>query len=947
MNDQTTQLVESLSIDGPISIAGAIGIGVLLAILFALLLWSQQRATGAAWAVAFWGLRVIAIAVVLWMLLSPSWVTQRRTTKPQSVAVIVDTSESMDVNDPPSTRQYRWGQAASGDSVEGDPLASCDRATVALQAAIHRCRLARLAVIRHRATKDIRQECEAVTEAVQRAVTHLESSLAGMTGELAESGGKATRVLSLLEGNIIADLRDIVDAVDDSADTAADDLFESLLSAEDDLANVERRVGELTRSLEGSIADANERAGTNSANRMTRREYVTRTLNDMQPNEQSSAETSVSVQAYRFDRQVAQVSFDDGWGEGLRPLEAEGAALVFTDLTESDQPRTNLSAALDRLGKEASSKSIRSAILITDGAHNDSEALAPQEVAQSLAEIPVHVVPIGNTETIRDAMLYRVDAPSAVVEKDSILIDVIVTAFQCANESTRLVLRQNGKLVDERTLRFDSDRTDSRVSFQVDAPELGRQEFELSLAVLEDEASTTNNVSTLTVNVVRDTLRVLLVDRIARWEFRYLDQLFRRDESVQYEKLLFHPEVRATGKIAEAGRLPRDVDGWSNYDVVILGDVAADHFNQSCQQGLDEFVRTRGGHLIVIAGAEFMPHAYARQPIIDMLPVERGRELNSSQGSGVRVTPAGKGHPVLSVAGGWPESERVWSEQFRQQPLYFLSTYSHPKPTTESLLAIEAPGRAVEVDHGADGGPEHALLSWHQLGAGRVVYLAAPDSYRLRFRHGDRYHHRFWGQLMRWLTAAERASGTEAVRIITDRVRYDEGQPVTVTVRLSEDDGNPVRGASIAASANQQQGTVATVDLVADDKVPGRYVGTFANLPAGAYRVTATGTEVERLLSATGDQGHAEARINVSAAGSVELLNTRCNISLLRQIAEVTGGQVVPPTAIQELLMLSTLAPEVSETEERVPLWNRWSFLAIAFACLCTEWVARKRLGLV
>ena len=114
MNDQTAQLVESLSIDGPIGIAGAVGIGVLLAIVFAVLLWSQRRATGTGWAFAFWGLRVIAIAVVLWMLLGPSWVTQHRTTKPQSVAVLVDTSESMDVNDPPSTTPVSVGTCGLG-----------------------------------------------------------------------------------------------------------------------------------------------------------------------------------------------------------------------------------------------------------------------------------------------------------------------------------------------------------------------------------------------------------------------------------------------------------------------------------------------------------------------------------------------------------------------------------------------------------------------------------------------------------------------------------------------------------------------------------------------------------------------------------------------------------------------------------------------------------------
>ncbi|MCA9074813.1 MAG: hypothetical protein KDA93_07260 [Planctomycetaceae bacterium] len=947
MNDQTTQIVESLSIDGPIGITGAIGIGVLLAVLFAGLLWSQRQATGTGWAIAFWGLRVIAIAVVLWMLLGPSWVTQRRTTKPQSIAVLVDTSESMDVNDPPSTRQFRWAQSASGDSATDDPLIACDRAVVGVHAAVQRSQLARQAVLYHRSPRDIRKECDAVAEAVRRAVVHLETSISAMTGDAAENRGKAERVLTLLDGNIAADLREVDDALDDSTAAAEDDLAESLLSIQDALVGAERRLSELTRSLENTFATGDGQSASDQPSGMTRREYVSRTLDDMQQEDAEEIENPVTLKAFRFDRQVTGVSFDNGWSEGLRPLEAGSHTGDSAEEADSDLPRTNLSAALDQLGRAAASDSIRSAILITDGGHNDSAAVAPQEVAQSLAGIPVHVVPIGNTEMIRDAMLYRLDAPAAVVQKDSILIDVIVTAFQCAGEKSRLVLRKNGEPIDERALTFDGDRIDSRVSFQVEAEELGRQEFELSLDPLDDEASTTNNMASLTVNVVNDSLRVLLVDRIARWEFRYLDQLFRRDESVTFDKLLFHPEVRATGAIAQTGRLPRDVEGWSNYDVVILGDIDPQYFDQSCQQGLDEFVRTRGGHLIVIAGAENMPQGFVRQPIMDLLPVERGRELSSAQGLGVRVAPAGRNHPVLTIAGSWPESELLWTQQYERQPLTGLSDYSHPKPTTESLLAVDVPGRAVDVQEGADRSPEHAFLCWHQVGAGRVVFVSAPSTYSLRFRYGDRYHHRFWGQLMRWLTAAERAGGSQLVRISTDRVRYDAGQPVAVTVRLSEKDGNPVRGAMLAATASTQEGPAASVDLVADDKVPGRYFGTFPGLPAGAFRVTATGPDVDRLLVDTEDKNRAEARINVSPAGSIEQVNTRCNISLLKQIAEVTGGQVVPPTAIDELLRLSSLAPEVSEKVERMPLWNRWSFLAIAFACLCTEWVARKRLGLV
>ena len=83
------------------------------------------------------------------------------------------------------------------------------------------------------------------------------------------------------------------------------------------------------------------------------------------------------------------------------------------------------------------------------------------------------------------------------------------------------------------------------------------------------------------------------------------------------------------------------------------------------------------------------------------------------------------------------------------------------------------------------------------------------------------------------------------------------------------------------------------------------------------------------------------------ATDSIEMLNTQCNRPLLEQIAQMTGGQVIPPTAIGEVLELVSFTPEVRERIERTPLWNRWSNLFIVLGCLFTEWVVRKAKGLV
>ena len=107
--------------------------------------------------------------------------------------------------------------------------------------------------------------------------------------------------------------------------------------------------------------------------------------------------------------------------------------------------------------------------------------------------------------------------------------------------------------------------------------------------------------------------------------------------------------------------------------------------------------------------------------------------------------------------------------------------------------------------------------------------------------------------------------------------------------------------------------------------------------------MTLRGDEIEE--STEGDSS-VKTFVNVATSLSSERVNTTCNRPLMKQIAEVSGGHVIPPTALAEWLTLQTGVPETISQVERQPLWNRWSSLWIAFGCLATEWFVRRMKGL-
>jgi hypothetical protein len=591
--------------------------------------------------------------------------------------------------------------------------------------------------------------------------------------------------------------------------------------------------------------------------------------------------------------------------------------------------------------------------LLTDMAHNRPDVGDPRAAAAKLSGTPVYVVPIGNTQPIRDVDLKAISGPGVVMKNDDVVIEATVQAFDCPGETLRVELLRDGQVIQNRELQVESMTALERVRFHTQLDEIGWQRLQVRVAPLNGELSDDNNFGQFEVNVTRDQIAMLLADEMPRWEFRYLAQLFRRDAKVECDELLFHPRMLATGRRAASKAFPSTVDEWDQYDVVLLGDVSSQYLSVASQESLASFIRERGGTLVVIAGDESMPHGFVNQPLEELLPVTKADTASagtSRDGYAFHVTQEGWQHDALMIADTQDSTRLAWEFINRNSPFYSLSKYHHARPTARTLISAVPRSNSTSARDPNSG--RDAWLCWQPVGRGRVVYLASPETYRLRFLRGDRLHYRFWGQLLRWAIATDLASGSQLVSIRTDRSDYQYGDRVEVVVRLRDEAGNVVANAEVKAAAITEGNSRTETPLQSDASEPGRYLGSFDRLPAGIYRVEPAGADVDRLQSAgsvaTTGRGVAVATTSFAVRSPLnrELLDTRSDRALAQQIADATGGQVLPPTAVSEVLALTNLDPIVTEATDVLPLWVQWKYLWIVFGCLCSEWAVRKHRGL-
>ena len=650
----------------------------------------------------------------------------------------------------------------------------------------------------------------------------------------------------------------------------------------------------------------------------------------------SAAEQSW-LQAIRKKAVISHYEF----GEKVVPL---GSAWWGAPKTASGKPHalasaTQLGTALQQIALENTAQPIEAAILITDGGQNAGRD--PRELAPSLAGTTLHIVPIGNTKMQRDVILHHTHAPKAVLQNDNVVIDSIITAYDCDKEKLEVELIDNDAVVDHQTLNVAGEVFDTRVQLRWKAANLGKHSLSFRVVPVSKERTEENNVAKTDIHVMEDKIRVLVADNYPRWETRYLLNLFKRDDRVVFEQLLFEPFAAAGEGVRN--RFPSSLEEWSKYRVVILGDLLPAQLTQQDQKLLRQYIIEAGGNMIIVAGKDAMPAAYLNQPLGAILPVEAGdRALGGNNPFYLHVTDEGSMTLATQIAENPGTSERIWREMSERMPIYALSEFSKPKRTTHSLIWASMSKTSFNPGEPTT----RSFLAWHYVGAGRVVYLAAPITYQLRYRQGDTFHHRFWGQLLRWAVARDLDEGSQTVRLSTDKSRYESGDSVEVSVRLRQLDGKAVSGAKLQIAAVQEDKSVQEIAAKEDASRPGTYHATVEQLPVGPVKLQVAGDAVKNLLASENYRRPVETTINIDPSGMLELRHPLCNMPLLREIADASHGIIVPPTGLKAALQQINLDPEVHESISKQPLWNRWDLFWLFIACLTLEWAGRKYLGL-
>jgi hypothetical protein len=395
------------------------------------------------------------------------------------------------------------------------------------------------------------------------------------------------------------------------------------------------------------------------------------------------------------DTRIVEVTDQQGAGDGTRLFEALASGLA-------DVP----------------SERVAGAIVISDGLAHD----APASAEALGLRAPLHVLTTGRNAEV-DRRIVLVDSPRfGIVGKDQNIRLRVVDKGGPGRAA--ITVRRDGEVIARR--EAISGQT-VQVPVRIDRG--GPNVIEIEAAPIENELTLANNRAVITIDGVRDKLRVLLVSGEPHPGERTWRNLLKADANVDlvHFTILRPPEKQDGTPINELSLIAFPTRELfqvkiKDFDLIIFDRYA----NQSILPLLyfDNIVRyvREGGALLVAAGPEYSgSQSLARTPLGQILPAQPDGSV-IDEAYRARVSEPGKRHPVTRDLPGSEVEPPRWGEWLRlvgARPRSGSAVMTGPGERPLLLLAREQKGRVALFlsDHAwlwargfRDGGPHLDLL---------------------------------------------------------------------------------------------------------------------------------------------------------------------------------------------------------------------------------------------
>ncbi|MFO1020103.1 MAG: hypothetical protein U0903_05330 [Planctomycetales bacterium] len=610
-------------------------------------------------------------------------------------------------------------------------------------------------------------------------------------------------------------------------------------------------------------------------------------------------------------------------------LPARTEVVIEPFATEANQG-TDLAAPLTNVTEKH--KNLRGVVLISDGDWNTGKPPAHAAALLRQKNIPVFVVPVGSKTRLPDVELVNIDLPTFGIAGKTVRIPFAIESSLPREYLTTVQLKSSDGTVASKDVRIaPMGRTTDAITWK--PATTGDFTVSLSIPKHSEELLTDNNQQTAPISIRQEKLKVLVVESYPRWEYRYLRNALSRDPGVEVACLLFHPGLSKVGGGNQdyIKQFPEHLDELSKFDVVFLGDVGTTDNQLTPEQCrlLKGLVEKQASGLVFMPGWQGRQLTLMETELGDLCPVQLDPAQPGGWGSRTpghfELTETGRRSLLTKLADTQDDNMDVWE---KLPGFQWYAPVLRAKAGTEVLCVHQ--GASNEFGH-------LPLLVTRTFGAGKVLFMGTDGAWRWRKGVEDKYHYRFWGQVVRWMAYQRNMAKGESMRLYHTPDQPQAKQTLTLHAHVMEANGEPLQKGDVTVRVTAPSGKGETVRLTSAGDEWGVFTGELQVQEPGKHKV---------VLFCQQTKGTLETSVFVQG-GMAERVGRAARPEVLEEIARVTRGEVFHAEKPQQLVQWLSEIPEPAPSIRRLTLWSDPWVAGTIVTLLGIFWIGRKGAGLI
>ncbi len=613
-------------------------------------------------------------------------------------------------------------------------------------------------------------------------------------------------------------------------------------------------------------------------------------------------------------------------------------------------PATLLRQALEQLRSRYEGRELAGVIVISDGVATGGFAGnagvgATRDFLRSL-DTQVHTAWVGR-KGLRDVAIARVLADEFAFVRTVVKVEAVVRSTGIAKQRIPVTISRDGVALRKKWVEIGPGDTDTKVTFELSPPRLGKFVYEIATPVVAGEAVPANNRRSFVLRVIRDKIRVLQVAGRPSWDVRALRSMLKQNPNVDLISFFI---LRTQDDVSlvpnsEMSLIPfptRELfkQELPSFDLIVLQNFEYGPYGiGQYLENIRSYVQGGGGLVMLGGELSFASGRYANTPVAEALPVilpratRPRRSLVDTALFAPKLTRKGHAHPITMLRYEKRDNTKTWNKL--------------PKLEGVNLIGDAKPGASVLAVHPTlktrSGKPMPVIVAG-EYGKGRSLAVTTDSLWRWGFvasgrsSDGGRYYHKLWENSIRWLIQDPEL---QYLHVDSDKVEYPPGSPVRLSVRLLQRDYTPVTKGTVeldvSRGSDRAHATQVHKKRVAVDG-SGEGSVELSGLEPGVYRVRARAKVAGRRVEARD--------IFLVSEGTAELERPAADSALLAEIAGATGGKFLgATTSLPKSLPFAV--PRIIRVDQRsdVELWSRPGLLFLALFLLGLEWLLRQRSG--